>query len=107
MPITIEVLRGEGARDGGEIRDPLLGDSLPAALARGRAELDTAAHASDRVVVSLDYRPDLMLGQRVEVSDAELGATWQGDLVGLLHTWDGRIAETRAEIDRPRGEDDG
>ena len=104
MPVTIEVLRGEGARDGGEIREPLLGDSLTAAVARGRAALDATAHARDRVSLNLDFRPDLLLGQRLEVADPELGATWQGDIVGLEHEWDGEIAETRLEIDRPRAD---
>jgi hypothetical protein len=102
VPIAIEVVRGSGSRSGGEILEPLLGDSLQAALARGRAELDASAHARDRVALDLDYRPELMLGQRVDVSDPELGAVWQGEIVGVQHLWDGSIAETRITVDRPR-----
>jgi hypothetical protein len=102
MPVTIEVIRGAGTRDGGEILAPLLGDSLQAALARGRAELDANAHARDRVGLVLDYRPDLALGQRLSVADPELGAVWQGDIVGIEHDWDGDVAETRLTLDRPR-----
>jgi hypothetical protein len=102
MPVTIEAIRGDGARDGGEILEPLLGDSLQAAIARGRAELDAAAHARDRLRLTLDYRPDLTLGQRIDIADPELGAVWQGEVVGLNHVWDGAVAETIATIDRPR-----
>lgn len=102
MPVTIEVVRGDGLRDGGEIREPLLGDSLQAAIARGRAQLDANAHARDRVGLTLDYRPDLRLGQRLGVADPELGAVWQGDIVGVEHAWDGDVAETRLTLDRPR-----
>ncbi len=104
MAVTIEVIRGSGERDGGEILAPLLGDSLQAAIARGRAELDTHAHARDRVGLTLDYRPDLMLGQRLGVADPELGAVWQGDVVGVEHVWDGDVAETRLTLDRPRAD---
>jgi hypothetical protein len=100
MPITIEVVRGSGTRDGGEIVAPLLGDSLQAAIARGRAALDASAHARDRIRLTLDYRPDLALGQRVAVADPELGAVWSASIVGLVHTWDGDTAETRLDLDR-------
>lgn len=102
MSVTIEVIRGSGARDGGEILEPLLGESLQAAIARGRSELDANAHARDRVGLVLDYRPDLMLGQRLGVADPELGAVWQGDIVGVEHIWDGGVADTRLILARPR-----
>lgn len=102
MSVTIEVVRGDGARDGGEILAPLLGASLQAAIARGRAELDASAHPRDRVSLTLDYRPDLLLGMRLEVSDPELGASWQGQVVGVAHDWDGEIAETVLTMDRAR-----
>jgi len=101
--VTVEVMRGAGARDGGEILAPLLGDSLPAAIARGRAELDANAHARDRVRLLLDYTPGLRLGQRVAVADPDLGAVWQGDVVGLEHRWTGQLAETQLDVDRPVG----
>jgi len=102
MPVTIEVLRGEGASDGGEILDPLLGDSLQAAIARGRAELDAAAHPRDRLTLTLDFSPELLIGQRISIADPELGAVLQGDIVGVEHRWPGSIAETVLTIDRPR-----
>lgn len=102
MPLSIEVKRNGGDRDGGEILEPLLGESLPAAIARGRAELDATACAFDRVSLVLDYRPDLYVGHRVQVSDPDMGETWQGAIVGIAHVFDGERLETRLEIDRAR-----
>jgi hypothetical protein len=103
--ITVEVIRGAGDADGGEILEPLLGDSLEAALARGRAELDQHAHGHDRVaVITTTYRPELLLGVRLAVADPDLGAVWYGTVVGVEHLWDGTLAETRLTIDRARAE---
>jgi len=102
VPVTVEVIRGDGSRDGGEVLEPLLGASLQAAIARGRAELDANAHPRDRLTLTIDYSPALHLGQRISVADPELGAIWQGDIVGLQHNWPGNVAETILTIDRPR-----
>lgn len=102
MTITIEVLRGAGTRDGGEVSEALLGDSLVAALARGRAELDAHACNRDRISLTIDYRADLLPGARIAVNDPELGALWQGTVVGVAHSWDGSVAQTVLTVDRTR-----
>ncbi len=102
MTITIEVLRGAGTRDGGEVSEALLGDSLVAALARGRAELDAHAYTRDRIALTIDYRADLLPGDRIAVADPDLGALWQGTVLGVEHSWDGSVAETVLSVDRAR-----
>lgn len=102
MAVTIEVTRGAGARDGGEILEPLLGDSLDAAIARGRAELDAHAHDLDRIEIELEYSPAWAVGVRVTVTDPELGAAWQGDIVGVDHGWSATGALTRLTLERAR-----
>lgn len=97
--MIIEVYRGFGVRHGGEIREPLIGSNLQAALARGRAELNRSAHARLAVSMTLPYRGDLALGALVSVTDDT--ATWVGQIVGLAHQIDTGSALTTLTVDRP------
>lgn len=102
MPISVEVYRGHGNRRGDEVSDPLIGDSLPAALARGRGELD--ASASARITTTLELvapRMDLRLGDLVAVTDAAQGQSWRGKIVGIQHTCSLGAAPTTLTIERP------
>jgi hypothetical protein len=101
MSLTVEVYRNAGTRPGDEIREPLLGDSLAAALARGRAELDERAHAWERVTLELDLRQDLTLGDLVRVDDPVQGATWTGRIIGIRHADDGATLTTTLDVRRP------
>lgn len=101
MAVTVEVYRGAGDRPGAEIREPLIGDSLVAALARGRAELDANAHGWERVGLEAEYRPDLARGDLVEVDDPLLGRPWRGLVVGITHKLDGGAASTTLDVRRP------
>jgi hypothetical protein len=101
MSLTIEVYRGAGDRPGDEIREPLLGDSLPAALARGGAELDERAHPWERVTLEMDLRQDLALGDLVRVDDPVQGATWTGRIIGIRHADDGATMTTTLDVRRP------
>ena len=56
MAVTIEVYRGAGDWPGAEIREPLLGESLEAALARGRAALDADSPTFQAFVIRQDGR---------------------------------------------------
>ena len=86
MPVTIEVYRDAGDRQGDPIEEALLGDSLDAAIARGRAELDARAHATiDTTLELVAPRLDLLPGAIVEVSDPEQGPPWRGLVTGVRH----------------------
>lgn len=87
MSLLIEVYRDAGDRTGDPIHEPLLGESLSAALARGRAELDAHAHA--RVTTTMELvapRLDLLPGALVEVSDPAQGASWRGLITAVAHS---------------------
>jgi hypothetical protein len=87
MALAIEVYRDAGDRPGDEIREDLLGDSLEAALARGRGELDANAHATTTTTLELVApRLDLRLGDLIGVSDPAQGVEWRGKIVGIRHT---------------------
>lgn len=101
MSLAIEVYRDAGDRPGDEIRDDLLGDSLDAALSRGRGELD--AHANARIATTLDLvapRLDLRLGDLIAVSDPGQGTDWRGTLVGIRHSLGAGDAPTSLTVER-------
>lgn len=85
MPIKIEVYRGSGGRHGGEIRDPLLGESLEAALARGQAELDQTAHGWVRLSVTTDWDLDLRLGMLIRLTAPHQPRPITGRIIGIAH----------------------
>lgn len=100
--LAIEVTRDAADRDGGEIRESLLGTSLPAAIARGRAELDAHHRPRDRVTLHLDYRADLAPGDLIDVLEPQGGHHWRAIILGIDHTWDGDTATTTLDLSRPR-----
>lgn len=103
MSVTIEVYRHGGERPGSEIREPLLGESLDAALARGRAALDAQAHPMQTTVLELTApRLDLRLGDLIEVSDAEQGASWRGQISGIRHSLAPGDPPTTITLERPQ-----
>lgn len=102
MSLAIEVYRGAGDRPGDAIRDDLLGDSLAAAIARGRGELD--AHAQAHITSSLELvapRLDLRLGDLIAVADPEQGAPWRGKIVGIKHQMTLGQPPTTISVERP------
>lgn len=102
MPITIEVLRAPGDRHGGEINEPLIGESRAAAIARGQAELDTSAQQTIATTLEL-IRPrlDLTLGALIRASDPTQGATWTGRIVGIQHDGSAGAVPTTITVERP------
>ena len=103
MALAIEVYRDAGDRPGDEIRDDLLGDSLDAALARGRGELDAHAHAHARIATTLELtapRLDVRLGDLIAVSDPAQGEEWRGKIVGIRHTLASGEAPTALTVER-------
>jgi hypothetical protein len=101
MTISIAVYRGTGTRDGGEVSESLLGDSLPAALARGRAELDAYAQPRRTVTLDLIFAPALRLGDLVEVDDPVQGLAWRGKVTGIRHRDDGVSLISTLTVERP------
>jgi len=100
--ISIVVYRGAGDRDGGEISAPLLGDSLLAAMSRGRAELDASAHQRQQTTLELvEPRLDLVLGQLIAVSDPAQGERWIGKIVGIAHSPLAGESPTTITVERP------
>lgn len=102
MGVSIEVYRGAGDRPGGEIVEPLLGNSTAAALSRGRAELDASAHP--RMTTQLELvapRLDLRLGDLIAVSDPAQGREWRGKIVGIQHASAPGTAPTTLTLERP------
>lgn len=102
MGVTIEVYRGTGDRPGDEISDALIGDSIEAALARGRAELDASAHRFQITTIEL-VRPrfDLRLGDLIAVSSAAQTAILRGKVVGVRHAPKGGEAPTTLTVEHP------
>ncbi len=101
--IDIIAQRGDGDRPIPDIVEPLLA-TLPAALARGKQELDDGALAEqvNLTVALADVRP----GQLVEIADAELGV-WRGKITAVRHEFSiddaGDVTlETRLTLRRPR-----
>ncbi|MBF0283152.1 MAG: hypothetical protein HQL51_01685 [Magnetococcales bacterium] len=90
--ISIDFYRGEGARRGDDIVDPLIG-SVPCALSRGRNELDARAHPRDSVRVVIPHRPNLRLGQLAALTGD--GRRRVGLIVGIAHNLsDGKLLTT-------------
>lgn len=99
MGVSISVYRYGGDRDGGEISEPLLGDSLQAALARGRAELDATAAGRRTVTIEVLFDPAYRLGGLVAVLDPLFGVPWRGKITGVAHK-DGGILTTTLTVER-------
>jgi hypothetical protein len=101
--MNIEVYRGDGARRGADIQEPLLGTSLQAALARGRAELNAQAHRWQQVELLLPYRNDLALGDLLSVTDAYAveSPTWVGRVIGISHQISPDAMLTTLTVARP------
>lgn len=100
MAITIAVYRDAGDRPGDEINESLLGDSLPAALARGLAELDGHARVRRSVTLTCVYIPGVRLGDLVEVDDPTMGVAWRGQITGIAHADDGVSIITTLTVER-------
>lgn len=81
--------------------DPLLTNLTPA-LSRGRKELDDGEGLQD-VRLTCVYRPNLKLGDLVEVMDRYQGRAYRGKVTAVEHKFDGVAVTTDLELSR-RGE---
>lgn len=84
--ISIRCVRGDGLhREPDAIISNLLAE-VPAALQRGRNELDEKAHGNQVVTMSIRFRPGLLLGQVVKVNESLFGDAWYAKITGIKHT---------------------
>jgi len=79
--MIIEVYRGAGERRGQPVTEPLLADN--ALIHRGRAEMDAHAHAITRITLSLVFRPEVRLGQLVEMPSLVSASPQRGKVIGV------------------------
>lgn len=98
--MIIEVYRGDGAREGPPIVEPLLSDD--ALIHRGVAEMDAHAHALDHVEMTVVFRPGLRLGQIIEASDPARAAPYRAKITGIQITVSEAAIDARLTLERPR-----
>lgn len=82
--VHIVVKRGAGANPGEEIVDPLLA-TVPAALSRGRAELDRQSSGAQEKTYTVPFLAGRRSGQVEEIHDVDLGETVRGKIKALRH----------------------
>jgi len=95
--IDIIVLRHAGDKPGEDIVDSLL-STLEAALARGAYELDKYDDGQQPVTLSITYRPNVRLGQLVEVHDSLQGRSYRGKITSVSHRISRGEATTTVDI---------
>jgi hypothetical protein len=98
--VIIEVYRGDGARDGLPIVEPLLADD--ALIHRGVAEMDAHAHAFNRVEMAAVFRPGFRLGQIVEATDPSTASPYRAKVTGIQITVSEAAIETQLTLEQPR-----
>jgi len=79
--MIIEVYRGDGKVQGMPVVEPMLSDD--ALLQRGRAEMDANAHNTNRIDMSVVFRPGFRLGQIVEATDPSTATPYRAKITGI------------------------
>jgi len=104
--VHIIVKRGAGTSPGDEIVDPLL-STQPAALSRGRAELDKQGSGAQEVTLTVPFVTGRRPGQLEAVHDIESGRVFKGKITSLRHhgrggdspeAWTDVTLETPSEV---------
>lgn len=98
--MIIEVYRGDGARQGVPIIEPLLADD--ALIHRGVAEMDAHAGAVNRVDLTVLFRPGLRLGQLVEANDPTRPTPYRAKITGISIAIGPAAIETQLTLEQPR-----
>lgn len=102
--MDIYVHRYTGNTPGDDIIEPLLGESIAAALARGRNELDTQAEGVQSTNITGRYVSAARLGLLVAFDDVDVGGTVKAKITGIRHTIgptsSGRRVETQVTVAR-------
>ncbi len=98
--MILAVYRGDGAREGTPIVEPLLADD--ALVHRGVAEMDAHAHPFNQVEMELVFRPGLRLGQIVEATDPSTARPYRAKVTGIQITVSEASIETTLNLEQPR-----
>lgn len=94
MEITVK--RTPADKPGPDITDPLLSD-IRAALARGRAELDSG-EGLQTVRLGAVFRSGVRAGQIIEVHDSAQGRSYRAVVTGVEHVAAGGRLVTSLEL---------
>lgn len=98
--MIIEVYRGDGARSGSPIVEPLLSDD--ALRQRGVAEMDANAHAFNRIEMAVVFRPGIRLGQIVQASDPSTASAYRAKVTGIQITVSESAIDAQLTLEQPR-----
>ncbi len=98
--MIIEVYRGEGAREGTPVVEPLLSDD--ALIHRGLAEMDANAHAFNQIEMAVVFRPGVRLGQIVEATDPSTAAPYRAKVTGIQITVSEAAIDMQLNLEQPR-----
>jgi hypothetical protein len=98
--VIIEVYRGEGAREGTPVVEPLLSDD--ALIHRGVAEMDANAHAFNQIEMAVVFRPGMRLGQIVEATDPSTASPYRAKVTGIQITVTEAAIDMQLNLEQPR-----
>lgn len=98
--MIIEVYRGEGAREGTPVVEPLLSDD--ALIHRGVAEMDANAHAFNQIEMAVVFRPGVRLGQIVEATDPSTASPYRAKVTGIQITVSEAAIDMQLNLEQPR-----
>lgn len=98
--MILSVYRGEGAREGAPIVEPLLADD--ALIHRGVAEMDANAHAFNQIEMAVVFRPGFRLGQIVEATDPSTASPYRAKVTGIQITVSEAAIDMHLNLEQPR-----
>lgn len=68
------------------VSEPLLGSDLNAAIALGESILDEKGTGQQYIDYEINYRPNLLCGQMIEIKDSLINKILRGKIVSISHT---------------------
>ena len=98
--MIIETYRGDGAREGAPITEPLLADD--ALLPRGIAEMDAHAQTFNQLTLEVVFRPGMRLGQLIEAQDPASPRPYRAKITGIQIQITEASIEMQLRLEQPR-----
>ena len=98
---SVRCVRGDGLHRTPDAIVSNLLTELPAVLQRGRNELDTQAHGSQVVTMTIRFRAGLLLGQVIKVEETLFGKAWYAKITGIRHTVSNSKLTTELTLMKP------